>query len=165
MALDISKEMVIFKKIIGENIPGEKFIKHDYLAYDGESHYDGKGDIRKSYRGTESNVSVSIETYKNNLIQNVNIQIDEVVYLQLLPYVERIYGEYTSKKPSSISSASVKMGAAASGVSIEISSINTGTYRYAKRGISARLAYCSSIEDTNGKKMNEPNTTFSASIY
>jgi len=164
MALDISKEMVIFKRIIGENIPGEKFIKHDYLAYDGKSDYDGKGDIRKSYKGAASNTRVIIGTYKNNIIQYVNVQVDKVVYLQLLPYVEQVYGEYISKEPSSLTSSAVKLNASLSGVKLQSSSIYAGTYRYTKRGINASLWYCSAIEDTNGKKRNEPNTTFSASI-
>lgn len=157
---DVAQETRIFKTMIEENIPGTKYERKRYLAYYDEYDYDGRGDIRKDYRGADSNVRISVTTNKDGVIFYVNIQVDDVIYLNLLPILEATYGEFHSRKSGGGGSSGITALASLRGV--QLRPFDSGTYVYRKRGIEAELDYYEAAKSTDGEQLGGPTTTYSA---
>ena len=145
--------VVIFDTIIAENIPGQAFQKHSYLAFNGGE--DGK----KYYVGGIGDVRVSVDV-KNDLVTYLNVQTDADLNPSLMPIMEKHFGEFVERKNSSLSSASIK--ATANMTNTKLESFSVLDLKYKLGIISAEAGFHGVVHTKSGKVFAEPYTNIHA---
>ena len=145
----------LFDQIIGENTPGQAFQKHSYLAFNDNS------DGTKYYVGGIGDIRISVSA-KDGRIQYFNVQTDANLNPSLRPILEKHFGEFTERKNTTLTSASIK--ASASFSNVELDFFDTLGLIYLKGNVRISADFTGVVHTKAGVVYSEPYTSISANL-